>query len=193
MDQEPRVGLSEFQQALNPQDVRSLQIIQGALGGGSVLFGAVVLWFYGRSTPPGQDDFDAVFTMQILTAVHAILAVVEYSVAAFLYGSFVSRRHLSRPGIAERLDATLSQLEPPQRCLALIRVGTIMRLAMFQGVAFLGLTVCLLGSIWGVLKAHPIFWVNGLSAVAMILLAVTTFPTKERLEAVFRRRFSDRH
>jgi hypothetical protein len=51
MDYESRAGLAEFRNSLAPEFVRSLAIVQGAIGGGILVFALVVLWMSTTSSP----------------------------------------------------------------------------------------------------------------------------------------------
>jgi hypothetical protein len=173
------IGIAEFRQALTPGTVRSLRIIQGAIGAGVLVFALVVLGMHARVSadvpPPPQV---LVFLMQILTLVHFVMAATMYPLARFIFTRMVSRERLAKSGGMG-----------PAGILSLMRMGIIMRLTMYEGVAFVGLVVCMVGVLEGVLRAYPVYWVNAFSTAVLLLFVMRTFPSEERLIAIFEERF----
>ena len=173
------MGLAEFRQALTPGTVRSLRIIQGAIGAGVLVFALVVLGMHARVSsdvpPPPQV---VVFLVQILTVVHFVMAAAIYPLGHLVFTRMVSRERIAKSGATD-----------PAKVLSLMRAGIIMRLAMYEGVAFVGLVVCMVGVLEGVLRAHPVYWVNAFSTVVLLLFVMRTFPSEERLLTIFEERF----
>ena len=70
--------------------------------------------------------------------------------------------------------------------LGQIRSAEIVRMAMYEGVAMLGLVTCLIAITNGVLYDHPIYWLNLVTSLAMVGFAALNFPNSDRLEQTFR-------
>jgi hypothetical protein len=66
-----------------------------------------------------------------------------------------------------------------------LRSAIIPRLALFEGAAFFGITVCILAMLNGVLDAEPAFWLNLGPLLVFTAFGMQTFPTKERLTSSF--------
>jgi hypothetical protein len=121
-----------------------------------------------------------------LTLAHLLLAGVVYLVAMPMYRAQFRRarrtRALQRPvGMGAPVEDS-----PAGRCFVLIQQATMLRLALLEGAALFGLVVCVIGVLGGVLHRYPLYWVNSVSALIMLGTVVATFPTRERLEQVFR-------
>jgi hypothetical protein len=179
MDYESRAGMAEFRQSLGAGSVRSLAIVQGALGAGIFLFAVIVLGISAAfSTRASEPPPGSALLMQILTLAHLAVAAVLYPLAHVLFGRILSGERLRKAAQGG-----------PGGVLSLMRTAILVRLAMYEWVAFIGLTVCLVGAIQGILEVQPVYWVNGVSAAVMLLFVVRTFPTKERLVVLYEERF----
>jgi hypothetical protein len=67
----------------------------------------------------------------------------------------------------------------------LLRTGMILRLAFFEAIAFIGLSVCVIAVSTGVVDGHPEFWLNCTTTLILAVFSVMTFPTKERVVQLF--------
>ena len=65
----------------------------------------------------------------------------------------------------------------------------IISAALLEGVALFGLIICLLGVQEGIIHNAPIYWLNLFSYLFFAAMILWTFPTKERLENIFKERF----
>ena len=176
------VTRAAFEEALPPEQLRVTQILQLVIMAGPLLFALVVfamsLQRQGMEEPGGDTGF-----LWVLTLLH-----LAYTVAVFLAGHFVMQRLVSPgrlSGDTSRDDARTLAL----KCLALHRTATIIRLALLESAAFFGLTICLLAVFNGVLPAESKYWINLVSTVVLVLFALFTLPTKERIGDVFEKQF----
>ncbi len=62
---------------------------------------------------------------------------------------------------------------------------------MLEAPALFGIVVCLVGSLNGQLHAEPIYWLNLASTVVLVLFVALSFPSRERLVDLFRRKKED--
>ncbi|MBM4117619.1 hypothetical protein FJ251_07705 [bacterium] len=164
-----RPGISG-KQALRPSpgELRALQIVQVALMGGVLLFGLVVVLIAMRPPAAGAAPI-AQRVLVLLSAVHAVIALIVWSLAPLLQGLLVARLG-AQLGTAGGVGA--------------LRGALIVRLALLEGPALFGLVICLIAATGGALRATPLYWLNALSAVAFVGYGVLSFPTAERLEAL---------
>ena len=65
--------------------------------------------------------------------------------------------------------------------MSALRSATIVRLALFEGVALFGAVICFLSLQLGVARDLPLVWLNAVSTFVLLFLVVVTFPTRERV------------
>lgn len=188
METTPSLQLSEFQKALTPQRMRAFQIIPVASLMGVTLFLGVILYVY--STHPPAEEKAGDNTLAIMSILHAGMGCICY-----LVGFLVFRRLTSLKGLdfLHRNVPARADLQPELpielRCVGVMSTACILRAAIFEGPVTFGLVVCLLGSINGQIHLQPVYWLNLFSSVLFAALTVWTFPTKDRLETIFKDRF----
>ncbi len=155
-------------ETLSPDNVRVLQVVSAALGAGVLTFALVVLLL---STTSSAEATEADLDMtRLMSGVHVFLALFLYAVAPVVYRMLVRKA---------REASTAGAL------LQGIRNAEVVRLAFYEGAALFGLVVCLLGVHSGSLQAAPVYWYNLFSTLVMFGAVALTFPTRDRLEAVY--------
>lgn len=180
MNRFQNLSLDDFRAALTRPQISSMQIIQAFLAFGVVLFaGVVVLMNISLGSPERElpQDF-AVQTIWLMTVVHLVLAVIIYLAAPRIENLIYKQ--------AKNNTATTATAIPlAVQALGVMRTARIVRLALYEGVALLGLVICYLAMTMNVLVAHPLYWVNAATAVIMIAYVISTFPNAERLTTIF--------
>jgi hypothetical protein len=157
-------------QILSPGFLKSLQVFYFAFGIGALLLLFFVL-FQSVSVgdiPVAVDDGVA----RLLSLVH-----LAYGMAAYGVSPVVFRRILAR-GLSDG---------HADRFIAALRSAYILRLTIFEGVAYFGLVVLLISATDGVLMLFPQYWMNILSTLVLMVFIPTTFPTRERLQSLLER------
>jgi len=172
----PKPTREAFRAALTPADVRALQIIYLAIALGVALFALVVVALYWWQTEAVAPTVIQASVVQLLTLVHVFTAATVYLFAGPLVYRKVLGTEASGEGSGEGGDV-----------LRRIRTAEIVRLALIEGVAMVGLVACLLGVLFGVLREAPVYWLNLFSTFVLLGFVGRNLPTAERLEAVFRR------
>jgi hypothetical protein len=165
--------LLEFQRAITPAYLKTLQVFYIALSTGVLVFFFVAFFFYVENTNLRLGASDEMVGM--LTVVHVIYAVAAYAAAALLYRRALVKARAGADGAGSA-----------ESILAAIRLAAVVRLAIFEGVAFFGLVVLFIGAQTGMLQASPMYWVNLFSTVILFALVMRTYPSREHVERVCR-------
>lgn len=160
---------AEFNDVLTDANVRQVQIIQAALGFGIVMFATVVVVLF-YMNPAATDETDSGF-MWTLTLMQFAIGFPMFGMSFALY-----RRKLSRAVLG-----TDKRIRSPEDIFHALRQALIFRLAFMEGAALYGLVVCMVGAINGTIHVYPVFWINLVGALGMLLFLSWSFPTKERL------------
>ncbi|MEW6509885.1 MAG: hypothetical protein AB1428_02880 [Bacteroidota bacterium] len=174
---------AQFEEALTPAALQMTQIIQGALMAGPVV-ALIAIAAVGLSDQPHASGPGPMETVRTLTLVHAIVTVLAYLFAPYLYLVTFDPKRLFNPRIDEPAELIAA------RCVGLQRSAIILRLAVLEGAAFMGVAVCLIGIMNGVFAVQPLFWFNLLSLLLMLAYSLFTFPSRERLINWFEQRFT---
>ncbi len=66
-----------------------------------------------------------------------------------------------------------------------IRTAFIVRAAILEAAAMLGLVACVVSIFNGWLRQQPLYWVNLLPAAAFVAFTAVTVPSRDRLERIF--------
>ncbi len=168
---------THFEAALTPNLLRTMAIMQSALVFGPLLYVIpVFVLFSARSViPPGPGEF---LLVNILSVMHGTALLTAGSVGSFFFQRMFSSDRLM----------TLPDTDPEtlaSQAVGKLRSALILRLALLEGAAFFGITVCILAMINGVLDAEPAYWLNLGSLAVFAAFGIVTFPTKERLIRLF--------
>lgn len=166
--------LEQFEKILTDQQVRTIQILHLALGVGVFVFACIVGTFSFFETSAVDLDVNFVW---ILTLGHLMLAMVLFFSSFWLY-----QRSFSR----ETLESRFSNGEiSADGALAVVRTALIVRLAMMEGAAMMGVLVCLYAGMGGVLQSNSVFWVNMISPAAMLFFVARNYPTRDELMSIY--------
>jgi len=133
----------------------------------------------GTDHPSRQDLRDALMLMSI---VHALVAGLAWALTPLL--TALQRRRTLQ-------SARTGGGSPAERAVAALRGAVILRLALLEAPALLGLIICLLAVATGQMREQGLYWLNAVSAVLFIAFAALSFPTRERVETLLRARFLD--
>lgn len=180
-----KLSFLDFQGALTKQNVLVVQIIYVALALGVILLASVVVVIYSLGlNMPEESNAEVI---KILSLLHIILVVISYALSNYLYNSHFSDNWFSK--ILEKNIQSQSKKNLAERYLAIIRSALITRLAILEGLALFGVTICLLAVLQGVVQEYPIYWLNLISSLVFVLFVRRNFPTREKIESIFREKF----
>lgn len=187
METTSQLQLSEFQKALTPQRMRIFLIISLALLAGCTLFLGIILLLYSKTESANTVLENSV--LPLVSLVHGCMALAGY-IPAYLVGRYFA----SPKGLVTHLKNTAGtvageELTIESRCVGAIFTGFIIRAAILEGMALFGLIICLLGVLEGEIHLAPVYWANLFSYILFTAVMLWTFPTKGRLEKIFKDRF----
>jgi len=181
------VTMFDFQKVLTPTNVKGLQIIHIALVLGIFFFAGMVAFLSVSFSKTGTQSGTSIVRM--LSYAHLMTALILYVLSNRIYNRALEAQRPMDSSLAGQ-SAEESRLKLAERFFQSIRTAVIIRLALLEGVALFGLTICLIASTWGVIQIQPIYWLNALSSLAFIVYAIGNLPTKARLEKIFREKRS---
>lgn len=184
------LSLAEFQEALTPGQIRTSRIIHSAMAAGLLMFGLIVLYIY-TQTEAADPDTELISTLNLLSLVNAVVAIGSWIAGKVLFerqfSSYNLKDALARPMTTQ--EGRIIEMSAGQRCISMIRTAFIIRLALFEGSAFLGLAVSLLAVLGGAAAVDPQYLFNMITAAVAIAFIGVTFPSKEHFEGVFQEQF----
>lgn len=161
------INLNVSRFVLPEAGLRALRVVTAAMIAVVTTFAAAVLVLAEYADPaPGQQGTDTL--LGFLSLMHVVIAGTCYAVAGMLF-----TRTVRRPADPDA---------PPGEAFVRLRGALIVRLALIETPATMGLMICLLGALWGVLRSEPAYWLNLFSTAVFLLFAVRTFPTRSGIE-----------
>ncbi len=176
----------EFSNRLKPEQLRIGMIIQATLGLGTLFFFAVILYFafLEQSKIVNSEILDFLTT---LTIVNIAFFVVLGSVGQFIYHSCFSAKRLETAYSNDLHDREGNPIAatPSEKAISVIRVAVLIRTALFEGSAFLGLVVLMTAATNGFLSSVDWLWINALPFLVNLIIIVFTFPTRNRVLNIF--------
>ena len=179
--------LSEFQKVLTRQNVTLLQVIHVAIGSGVLAFLVALAVIGAGAGGAGAGMENALQVVTWLTLINVVIALAVYGLAGWVYNSRFAQSTLDELGTKDLVTPRGgTYTEPAEKALMLIRTASILRLAMYEAVAMVGLVVLLLAVIDRVLEPNLWLWVNIIPTLILFALIALTFPTRDRIETVFR-------
>ena len=169
------VTMPDVQEALTPFYIKTSQVFYLSLVGGVLVFFVIDLWLYLQTSDLSLAA--NIELVRLLSFTHLFYALAGYPVSLYLFERLFTRKHVhGAPAMT------------PDGILIAIRLASIVRLAIMEGIAFLGLVICFIGAQSGILHRFPEYWLNSLSSIILIGFVVFDFPTRERLERICRTR-----
>lgn len=175
-----RPPLQAFRDALSAQALRQLQVVHLAIPAGALLFAGVTLLLAPLADPPAAELASKAELVRTLSLVHALMFLSLLPLALLLPRASVAR------GVQGLREQELPAPLAAQRALHLVRTASILRLALLEGAALFGVVVCLLAALDGLSSRQPLVWLNLGSTAVLLVASALCFPTRERLEALYR-------
>lgn len=170
MEQLLRLTKEDLRRELNANDLRVTLIIQLALTAGPIMFFAVILYLnygiYAQSPPPPTSDLSVTMMLLHVTAFLTLGAIA----AAYIVPSM-----MLKPAMLKKKAGS----DQPVRWMTFLhRTLTIIRLAILEGAALLGLVVLIIASMGRFLDDNPVLWFAIVPMVIHVVASLLTLPTK---------------
>jgi len=183
----PEVTLEDFQKVLTPQSIRVLQVIYIALGAAVFIYTviAVASYFIFQENDQAADPS----VVRTLTFIHFLLLPIIFYLAKYLYDRLFPSHRFSQLPVMNSTDRRDFPVPAAEYLLAVIRTSSIVRLALLEGLAIFGITICFLGAMQGVLQQYPIYWLNMISVVIFEMVICIEFPFHQKWETLFREKW----
>jgi hypothetical protein len=165
---------THLEQALTTQQLRTIVIIRIALMFGILFYYFVVIFLFSIFIPDSFSIQD-ISLMNVLSVAHTIFMLVSAALAFYL-----SSLQLRRERLAEK-----SEIKTPEEtalyAMGLYRTSSIILMAPIEAASFFGAVICMIGVQNGTIELFPMYWLNAASAVLLIMVGITTFPTRGRI------------
>ncbi len=165
-------------QSLPPEEVRTTRLIAISLCIslciGLTLFGLMDLFLvanpgYLASNSGGSVPFDPKLLI-LLSALTAVLFALAWPLSFVLSGV-----------VASPAKVRLASENGVRSALGVRRSGLLVGWALREGVALMGLAVCLLGGLGGTFAEHPWVAIDAVPALVFVIHTLLTLPTKQTL------------
>lgn len=189
MEELPELKFTEFQKILSKRII-TFQIIAMALFSAVTIFLGIILFLYSQG-PQQENPERSSGILPILSLVHICMACANYALIFLVPYFFVNKKRLTTAITFSPYMQPQPEMSMEVRACSLIFTGFIMRAALLEGLALFGSIICLMGVLNGEIRVEPAYWLNLFSYVVFAAAILWTFPTKERLEATFQRRFME--
>lgn len=150
-------------EGLTQKGSQKLRIMCAGMAGGILFLAGWVAWTYASDSLVTHAN--AARFINIMTMV-----AMGWTLAAIAAGEFMWRRGVR--AIAESSSAD-----------AAVATAFILRLALREGAAMLGLVVCFLAARNGVLRAYPAYWVNAAPAALFLFFLWARWPSLDNLRS----------
>ena len=159
-----------FETGAGKQSMQTLQLITFAMIMGVTIFVALPVVLI----QPGQD-----VTQESLSAIEEQVRLLSAINIALCFGAIVASTIV--PGKVERKGSgstVTSDTSPIRAILSGIVLGHIVRIALLEAPAFLGIVTVSLAKKGGLLVESPVYWINLASTLPFYFLVAVNWPTR---------------
>jgi formate hydrogenlyase subunit 3/multisubunit Na+/H+ antiporter MnhD subunit len=172
---------------LTPARVRVFQLIHVALVGGIMVFLVMLLFFFGVGSDADRSETSPA-AMDALSLAVAVLTGICLVVGETIYLTYFSSKRLARYGTEPMRERGRMIDDPAEKCLRIVQQATTMRATIFNIPGFFGIVVCLVGMMQGVIFVHAKYLVDALPALVQLGFLGGTFPTRDKILRLVRKR-----
>ena len=173
----------QLREGITQQQVRTMQIITLAMMAGVVVMIGVVFYFMQNTyVDPVNFVQERQQATRLLIYIVILIAAMQYMMAAFIVRGMLTKQRLR--GMIDRPSIFHLQSTPPDPVTVLMNIYRqllIIRLAIFEGVALMGLVVFLFCGMNGTIKLYPLCWLALVPSVVLFLFAYIFYPTKDKV------------
>jgi len=163
-----KLNKEDISRNLNPQSLRTTQIIQLATVLGPVLFFFVCIAINATNEGPMAGEPETEMMMLPLLGLMFIGALIGASV--------VPNVILKPDSLAGRAAGLTG--DPLEWALSLHRVVMLVRMSLFEGVAIFGLVIIILAAMGNRLGEYPVIWLAALPLLIHVAYGLVSFASK---------------
>jgi len=174
-----KTTLDELRQLLTPACIRTMQIIHLSIMSGATFFFLFIVFMFFTGRAGAETDFGAVDTVNTISFLNAALFVSCLFMSKFLDGWYYSEKRI------EAAAAGVSDRDAASFYIGMVRTGKIIRMAVLEAPAFVGLVACYMAIDSGVMLQYSHYWLNAASYFGFIYLLASDFPTQDNIIGVF--------
>lgn len=178
-----RLSPGELESQITDAKLRPIQIISLALATGVVIFFIICYVLFTLHTAnPHQGNISSE-TLNMLVYVLIAICAGMYSAAFKLPDIQISK---SLEALKNSSDESTSLAD---KLLGLHRTYSILRYAMLEGTALIGLVILIISITTGEIYENQMYWLTALPALIFVSFIAYSFPTKEKVIAFINDKF----
>lgn len=171
--------MNETELEVPADQLKAMQVLTGALVAGPILFLVAVAVIGAMQPEPAQRQ--PLENIQLFSTVHAFVAFGCVAMSVVLF----KLRFTNQPPPA----GLETPAEVVEEGLSVLRAAQVLRMALLEGPALFGGVVCFLAATGGLLREHPVIWLNALTTLVLVVVTAATFPTETRVRALIAERW----
>ncbi len=173
-----RFSLSELEDYLIPQVLKPMQILTTAIGFAPVMFLLIIVILF-LTSEPGSGGYASRIVL-ILSLANIVVWLSIGMVSKFLFNKMMKTSFddlQSFPPLRKKQLNEQSVLI--EKFLGNTKNALIIRLALMEGSALIGLIAVLFAVLEGSIISNPVYWINLFSFLSFIFTLVRFYPSKE--------------
>ncbi len=170
-----RLSPGELENKITNEKLRPVQIISIALATGVIIFFIICYVLYSMHMVNAQPGNISPKILNVL--LYALIAICAgmYS-AAFKLPDIIINKSVEALKNSNDTNETLVD-----KLLGLHRTYTIIRYAMLEGTALIGLVILIISITSGEIYVNSLYWLTALPALIFVSIIGLSFPTKEKV------------
>ena len=187
MESLSEVDVADFEAALTAARLRPLQFLHAGFGLSAATL-CVILVVLSATGSFSADEFRLTQLQMVkgLSVANFVLFFGCYYAGGRLFSAQFSPSRLAQAVHKDYRDPAGRPIATAAgKCVAIIRKATLIRLVSYDLAASFAFATCLLAILWGVMAAHPSYWLNGAPCLLLIGYVLLTLPTANRLRVLF--------
>jgi len=178
-----RLSPGELESQITDTKLRPIQIISIALATGVIIFFIICFVLYSMHTVNAQPENIPTETLNMLVYVLIAICAGMYSAAFKLPDIQISKSIEALKNSSD--ESTLLA----DRLLGLHRTYSILRYAILEGTALIGLVILIISITTGEIYKNQMYWLTALPALIFVLFIAYSFPTKEKVITFINNKF----
>ncbi len=178
-----RLSPGELENQITNEKLRPIQIISIALATGVIIFFIICYVLYSLHTIDVKKGNISLETLNVLAYVLIAICAGIYS-AAFKLPDIQTSKSLEVLKNSSEEGTSLVD-----RLLGLHRTYMILRYAMMEGTALIGLVVLIISITSGEIYFNSIYWLTAIPALIFVIVIAYSFPTKGKVMTFINNKF----